>query len=297
MYTNAGLGQILPTFLTDPIAKTTGDQLAPEMVKEFGGVYPGKSVNDYVTEVGKAVAVKAKRQDIPYKFTVLADDKVVNAFALGNGQIFVTRAILDVLENEAELAGVLGHEVGHVNKRHINKSIEERLGFTALAELAKALVGKRLSAENQETLTKATDLGFNLAVNGFSRGHESEADEDGVDLSARAGYDPHGIVGVMGKFQSMEKGKEPSGIEYYLRSHPLARHRVADTTARINARYPGIGGRVGTAKYLAIIRGEEIGGAVAQVWETIKPYAVPAGIVAGSLGLAWVLTKVLVPSK
>lgn len=287
------LGYILPDIISDPIAKMTGDQLAPELEKEFKGKLASPSIQAYVNEVGNRVAANRDRKDIKIKFTALADDKVVNAFALGNGNVYITKALLLTLDNEAELAGVLGHEVGHVNKRHINKSIEERLGASLLMELGKSLLGKKLSDKDKETFSKVTDLAFGLAVNGFSRAHESESDDQGVDLAVKAGYNPQGIVGVMEKFQAMEGGKEPKGIDLYMRSHPLAKTRVADTSARISARYPGFSGETGTVRYQAIIHGEELFGAAGQVWETIKPYAVPAGIIGGSILAGWLIKKLL----
>lgn len=288
------LGYILPDIISDPIASMTGNQLAPELEKEFKGKHSSPRIQAYVNEVGQRMAKNADRQNIKYTFTALADDKVVNAFALGNGNIYITQALLASLDNEAELAGVLGHEVGHVNKRHINKSIEERLGAALLMDLGKSLIGKKLSDKNKESLGKATDLAFGLVTNGFSRAHESESDDQGVDLSVKAGYDPRGIVGVMQKFQKMEGGKEPKGIELYLRSHPLAKNRVADTSARIAARYPGFGGDLGAARYQMIVHGEAVMGAVGEIWDTIKPYAVPAGIVGASILAGWVLKKLLV---
>ena len=288
------LAYILPDLISDPIASMTGNQLAPELEKEFKGKHSSPRIQTYVNGVGQRLAVNADRQNVKYKFTALADDKVVNAFALGNGNIYITQALLASLDNEAELAGVLGHEVGHVNKRHINKSIEERLGASLLMDLGKSLLGKSLSDKDKESVGKATDLAFGLFVNGFSRAHESESDDQGVDLAVKAGYDPRGIVGVMEKFQKMEGGKEPKGIELYLRSHPLAKTRVADTSARISARYPSVGGELGTARYQMIVHGEAVMGAVGEIWDTIKPYAVPAGIVGGSLIVGLILKKLLV---
>src|SRR4051812_18345303 len=113
--TNEVTGEVQHLSLTPQDEVALGLQAAPQMTKEYGGEFPDADVDAYVEAIGQKVAhaVGEKGNSYPYRFHVLADSRTVNAFALPGGQVFITEALLVKLENEAELAGVLGHEIGH----------------------------------------------------------------------------------------------------------------------------------------------------------------------------------------
>jgi predicted Zn-dependent protease len=152
----------------------------------------------YVNLVGLAVAASDPRPDVRYRFGVLGTDQV-NAMATPGGYVFVTRGALALMESEAELAGVLAHEVGHVNEKHVVEEIQDR----ARTELGTELAGKALNAD-PEALDKVVGLGTNVLFLGLSREDELEADSLGVVYASRAGYDPAGLGAFVRKLEANE---------------------------------------------------------------------------------------------
>jgi predicted Zn-dependent protease len=152
----------------------------------------------YVNLVGLAVAASDPRPDVRYRFGVLGTDQV-NAMATPGGYVFVTRGALALMESEAELAGVLAHEVGHVNEKHVVEEIQDR----ARTELGTELAGKALNAD-PEALDKVVGLGTNVLFLGLSREDELEADSLGVVYASRAGYDPAGLGVFVRKLEANE---------------------------------------------------------------------------------------------
>lgn len=157
----------------------------PKILEQFGGVYQEGEVGAYVAEIGGRLARNSEMEDLQFRFTVL-DTPMVNAFALPGGYVYVTRGLLALANSEAEVAGVIGHEIGHVTARHG----AERYGRSTLAGLgsvAAAVLGSSLD------VPVASDL-YNLAASGylagFSRSQEYESDMLGVRYISRTGYDP-----------------------------------------------------------------------------------------------------------
>lgn len=241
------LGQILiPEFLERSLA----DQVAPAIEAQFGGIHPNQALNRYVDSVVQKLAKNSARPSWPHRGRVLADPKTVNAFALGNGNVYITAALLRLLGDESELAGVMGHEVGHVSARHMSKNMEAALGVQGLQLLANMVIQKvaGASADQQAIIAKVGSTISELITSGYSRVNESEADDLGLDLSIALGYDPNGIVRVFEKFQTLEKGEPGLGI--FFRSHPMARQRVAALRNDINAKYPGRTGQTNQETFL-----------------------------------------------
>jgi predicted Zn-dependent protease len=152
----------------------------------------------YVNLVGLAVAASGPRPDVRYRFGVL-DTEQVNAMATPGGYVFVTRGALALMESEAELAGVLAHEVGHVNEKHVIEEIQDR----ARTELGTDLAGEALGAD-PEALDKVVGLGTNVLFLGLSREDELEADSLGVVYAEAAGYDPAGLAAFVRKLEANE---------------------------------------------------------------------------------------------
>ncbi|HZD26795.1 MAG TPA: M48 family metalloprotease, partial [Alphaproteobacteria bacterium] len=170
-----------------------GREEHPKLVKEFGGPYEHGKLNGYVTSVGKRLAAHSEHPELPYSFTIL-DTPIVNAFALPGGYVHVSRGLLALASNEAELAGVLAHEIGHVNARHT----AERLAAAQAAQFG-LLLGS-IGAAAAGLPSQVMDVGqtvATLAIQGYSRQQEMEADMLGVRYMSQAGYDPNAMVSFL----------------------------------------------------------------------------------------------------
>lgn len=195
-----------------------GMNATPEMTQQFGGKTSDAWCQDYVTNIGRALAAKTEADNptLPWEFTLL-DSDVINAFALPGGKVFVTRGLAARMTNEAQMAGVLGHEVGHVTARHINDRMTSQLGLGVLSVLAGA-------AARNEDVARATQQVGSVALLSFSRDEENEADLLGMRYMSRLGYDPKGQMQVMQVLADASKGgaKQPE----FLSTHPYPEHRV-----------------------------------------------------------------------
>jgi predicted Zn-dependent protease len=241
------------------VEKAVGDQSAPAVEAEYGGPTKDVRLTEYVEFVGRRLLPFSPRKDFPHKFTVLESDKVVNAFALGNGNVYVTKGLLHLLRDEAELAEVIGHEIGHVANRHIASKIDASIGVGGLLALAEGIYavkkGDKISKETQELINTANAVTQALVINGFGRSQELESDEDGLKYMVKAGYDPMGAVRVFETFQ--KKFGDVKGLDVFFSSHPTASQRISDLQARIKAKYPGVSGETFQDRYQSIVYGGE----------------------------------------
>jgi beta-barrel assembly-enhancing protease len=214
---------------------TLGLQSAPEMAREMGGLDPDPSVQADVEAVGQRVVAQSVAARTPYKFQfrVLADRDTVNAFALPGGPIFITRGLLRGLENEAQLAGVLGHEVGHVVARHSS----EQIAKSQLAQTLAGAVGVAASDEQgrgQQAAQMAALVG-QLAQLRYGRQDELQADALGVDLMSDASYDPRALGEVMAILARAGGG---SRTPQFLSSHPDPGDRQEKIREAIAKKFP-----------------------------------------------------------
>jgi predicted Zn-dependent protease len=263
------------------VEKATGDQSAAAVEAQFGGVAPKSNVTEYVDWVGRRLLPYSLRGDEPHKFQVLNDSKVINAFTLGNGNIYVTKGLLGLLDDEAELAEVLGHENGHFGHRHIAAQMDHSIGLGLLLALGEGFLlqgkGKQPSGDQQEMIDQANQIAMGLVINGFQRDQELEADQHGLDSIVKAGYDPMGSVRTFQKFQKLET--EVPALEAFFQSHPTATTRISDLQASIAKQYPNAAGDNGRERFQAIING---GATLAEANDTIlgipRPYAIAGGI-------------------
>ena len=208
-----------------------GLQSAPEMADQFGGLDPDASVQSDVASVGERVVSRSVAAKTPYKFQfhVLADPQTVNAFALPGGPVFITRALLSRLGNEAQLAGVLGHEVGHVVARHSSEQI-------AKSQLAQGLVGAVGVATSDQQAAQAAAFVAQMAQMKYGRQDELQADALGVDLMASAGYDPRTLIEVM---EILAKASGGSRQPEFFSTHPDPGNRAEKIRQQIAAKFPG----------------------------------------------------------
>jgi len=263
------------------VERATGDQSAPAVEEQFGGVAPPSPVTEYVDWVGRRLLPFSLRGGEQHKFQVLNSTDVINAFTLGNGNIYVTKGLLNLLDDEAELAEVLGHENGHFGHRHIAAQMDHSIGLGLLLALGEGFLlqgkDKQISADQQEMIDQANQIAMGLVINGFQRDQELEADQHGLDSIVKAGYDPMGSVRTFQKFQKLET--EVPALEAFFQSHPTATTRISDLQASIAKQYPNAAGDNGRERFQAIVNG---GVTLAEANDTIlgipRPYAIAGGI-------------------
>jgi predicted Zn-dependent protease len=201
-----------------------GRQVAAEVSKAYA-VYDDLPVlQKYVDAIGQKLAKKSHRPELDYHFTVV-DSPQVNAFALPGGYIYVTRGILAYLNSEAELAAVLGHEIGHVTARH---SVQQYSASTA-ANIGTLLLGVFVPQLGGQAAQSLMGLANNALLSGYGRSHELEADRLGAEYLARSGYDPQAMIKVIGVLKNQElfdievakqEGREPRRYHGIFATHP-----------------------------------------------------------------------------
>jgi len=197
-------------------------QYQPSQQSQGGRYYIDPNIQFYVSSVGKKLAAVSDRPDLPYEFVVL-NNSVPNAWALPGGKIAINRGLLLHLDNEAELAAVLAHEIVHAAARHTAQQITRG---TLLGAGSQA-VGIMLRDSNYAQVAGlATQLGGAAFMARYGRSAELESDAYGMKYMARAGYDPYGAVKLQENFVKLSKGKTPGFLEGLLASHPPSQERV-----------------------------------------------------------------------
>ncbi len=178
---------------------------------------------NYVNRVGQSLARFSERKDVQYSFNVLSS-KEVNAFALPGGPLYIYTGLLKLMEDEAELAAVMGHEIGHVDGRHAVRQMQPVVGLAAIQALA---FGDKSPASRQ-----ALNFVLGIALTGYSRSHELEADRFGLIYMQRAGYDPNGTVRMFTKLGGQGE-RERNVFEKLSATHPETKERIARLEAEI----------------------------------------------------------------
>ncbi|KRB85710.1 peptidase M48 Ste24p [Sphingomonas sp. Root710] len=223
--------------------KKAGSEAHPQLVQQFGGAMRGPAA-DYVTRVGRKIAVQSGLSNSERDFTVtLLDSPVNNAFAIPGGYVYVTRGLLALMNDEAELASVLGHEIGHVAARHSAKRQQTNTIAQVLAGVVGAVAG---NSGIGDLVGRGAGLGADLITKGFSRTQEYQADDLGVRYLAGAGYDPLGsadMLAILGAQQSLEAriSGQKNSLPTWASTHPNSTDRVK--RARDKASQTGAAGR------------------------------------------------------
>ena len=208
-----GKQQVISLSTEEEIA--IGLQSAPQMAEEYGGLYSDERMQSYVDMVGKKLVDNSVGRNTPYQydFHLLADPNTINAFALPGGQIFITYALFSKLENEDQLAGVLGHEVGHVLGRHSAERIANSEFWQTLAQ------GASVGADAGGLVA---GIGQNVLL-GNGRGDELESDDLGVRFMIKAGYEPREMIGVM---KILKDAAGPGRVPEFQSTHPDPDNRI-----------------------------------------------------------------------
>ncbi|PKO57938.1 MAG: peptidase [Betaproteobacteria bacterium HGW-Betaproteobacteria-19] len=245
-----------------------GRKAHQQVLAEYG-TYANPQLQAYVDRVGQNLARLSHRSRLPWTFTVV-DSPEINAFALPGGYVYITRGLMAYLDNEAELAAVVGHEIGHVTARHgaqrATRQQDAGLGVLAATVLGAVLesqgVGGAASAAGQ--MSQGVAAGW---LASYSREQELQADELGAEYLVRNRYDPGNMVAVIGALKDQERfaadvaraeGRAPPAGANWLSSHPSNDQRLADIR-RFAAGYQGDYGDDGRTRYLQVIDGMSFG--------------------------------------
>lgn len=194
-----------------------GINSAPQMAQEFGGLSQNSQYQEIVKRVGAKVVNNsdAHKTNYPFQFYVLADNRTVNAFALPGGPIFITEALLTRLQSEDQLAGVLGHEVGHVIARHSAEQMSKQ-------ELSQGIAGAAGVAAGDVNSAYYAQVVANMVNMKYGRDDELESDDLGVRFMIQAGYNPEALIGVM---DILEEASGGSQVPEFQSTHPSPSNR------------------------------------------------------------------------
>jgi predicted Zn-dependent protease len=218
-----------------------GRQYHPQIVAEFGGEYGSPELRQYFASVGQLLAQTVERRDLTYTFTLLNSD-IVNAFATPGGYVYITRGLLALCSDEAELAAVLAHELGHIQALHHAR----RHGQSVLAQILLAGAGiltSQVAPQATRTVMDLGQIGAITVLQRYSRENEFEADDLGIRYSARAGYDPTAMARFLDKlrqhsrFEAVLRGQSPDKIDEfdYMATHPAPVERVQRAQANAHS--------------------------------------------------------------
>lgn len=250
--TNPATGeQSFTAFMSPEEELRIGADQHPKILEEFGGAYDDPELGAYVATLGARLAAVSERPDLDFTFTVL-NSPVVNAFALPGGYVYVSRGLVALANSEAELAGVIGHEIGHVTARHA----AERYSRSVLVSLGAGLLG---AISGERAVADLANLGGGLYLRSYSRDNEFEADSLGLRYMTSVGYEPGAVadfltsLGAQTSLEARLRGSDADPNAFnLLATHPRTVDRVREAQQATGALQPG---RVEREAYLRRIDG------------------------------------------
>ncbi|MEM7755815.1 MAG: M48 family metalloprotease [Planctomycetota bacterium] len=233
---NPATGRTQFILMSRASAIQTGEELAPQFTAEYGGSISDADVVAYVRDIGERMAATTEGDNpsLPWQFTVL-DSDVINAFALPGGKVFISRGLAARMRNEAQLAGVIGHEIGHVTARHVN----DRMAQSALAQGGQVLLDALLSGQGdaiREVAANVYGLGGQTTILAWGRGQELESDALGMRYMTNVGYNPRGQRQVM-EILARATGGDGRPAEWQS-THPYPETRIDMIDALLAEEYP-----------------------------------------------------------
>jgi len=239
--------QSFTAFMSPEKEREVGAKEHPKIIEQFGGVYDVPALGFYVARIGAKLAGYSELPDLDYTFTILNDEKV-NAFAVPGGYVYITRGLLAIASDEAEMAGVLAHEIGHLTARHT----AQRYSATMATNIGLQVLGVLGSVAGAPTGTgQLVSYGAQAALQSYSREQELESDQLGVRYLSRAGYDADAMTGFFHKLQDHSKlqaamrGEKNKSENFSIMStHPLTSERITEAErlaaeAHVNGRERG----------------------------------------------------------
>lgn len=228
-----------------------GAEQHERVVAQYGGEYIQEGLNEYILDIGLRLAFVSEMRDLPWRFTIL-NSPVVNAFALPGGYVYITRGLLSLATNEAEVAGVLAHEIGHVTARHGAARQSRATGIGLLGVLAGVLTGSSVVQELGQQLG-------GLYVASYSREQEYEADQLGVRYLGKAGYPREAMADFLSRMDAQTKymaamtGNAGGGSFDFFASHPQTGDRIERAAASANQKADDLDRKFEKDRYLAAI--------------------------------------------
>jgi predicted Zn-dependent protease len=218
-------------------------QMGQEYAQQINAQLPivqDPELNRYINVLGDSIAGLTSRKDLNWHFFIV-DSKEVNAFAVPGGYVYVNRGLIERSDKMDEVAGVLGHEIGHVVRRHTVKQMEKEQGANVGITLACVLTG----VCNSQVAGAAINIAGGAAFARFSRSDEAEADQEGFNNVVHAGISPEGMVTMFQKLLEERKSR-PAGVEAWFLTHPLEEDRITAIQTRINQLPPSALASLGT---------------------------------------------------
>ncbi|MDX2116053.1 MAG: M48 family metallopeptidase [Planctomycetota bacterium] len=229
--TNIATGNRQLDYLSREDEIAIGEESQPQLTQEYGGAITDPAINSYITRVAMSMVehTEGDYRELPWQFTLLNSD-VINAFALPGGKVFISRALAEEFTTEAQLAGVLGHEIGHVTAEHADRSIQNQLPASVLATIGGAVAGE--SASMQAAVNVLVSGAGTFALR-YSREQENEADQLGMRYMTKAGYHPKGMLEVMQVLARATEGA--GGPPEWLSTHPAPQTRIGIIRERLDS--------------------------------------------------------------
>ncbi|MBA3887465.1 MAG: M48 family metalloprotease, partial [Acidobacteria bacterium] len=219
--TNPATGERQFSLMSEAQEVQIGKEVDVEIRREMG-VYDNAELQQYVSRIGQRLARASERPELPWQFAVV-DEPAVNAFAVPGGYIYLTRGILAFLHDEDQLAGVLGHEIGHVTARHSAQQYTKQ----TTAGVGLALLG--IFVPEARPFQGITETAAGLLLLRYGRDHERQADRLGVQYTAQTGYDPAGVAGMLTTLARLDEAAgERRGVPNWLSTHPAPADRVVE---------------------------------------------------------------------
>jgi predicted Zn-dependent protease len=244
--TNPITGQVQHVAMTPQEEIAMGLQAAPEMARQFGGLTRDARAQERVKAVGaRLVASIPKAGNIyEFNFSLLADPRTVNAFALPGGQVFITEALYSRLQTEGQLAGVLGHEIGHVVHRHSAQQMSKAGLIQGVA--GAVATGAADGSGGGQLIAQGSRMAAQMLQLKYGRGDETQADEFAVEIMPGAGYDPRAMLGVMEILSKASGGDQNDSRRppEWMSSHPDPGNRLEHLKTLISRKFPPESGGV-----------------------------------------------------
>ena len=224
-------GQREISLMSEKDEKAIGKTEHPKIIKQFGGIYKNDVLQNYIESLGKFLVTTSESSNLKFTFTIL-NTPIVNAFALPGGYIYLTRGLIYLCQNEAQLAGVISHEIGHVTGRHSAKRYTTAVGANLLGNLLNTLIKNPI-------LQNLTNTTSSLYLLSYSRKHEYEADSLATRYMVRAGFEPYEMANFLKKMEqySMLQKKiigDKKKVSELLLTHPNSSKRVIEVINSVN---------------------------------------------------------------
>ena len=248
--TNPATGKRQISFMSEEKEIAMGRQLDAQVRQEMG-LYENDELQRYVQDLGMQIAQRSERPNLPWSFAIV-DSPAVNAFALPGGFIYVTRGILPYLDNEAQLVGVLGHEIGHVTARHSAAQYTRGMG-TSLGVLVGSIFVPEIAP-----FADLAEVGAGMVFMKFGRDDELQADALGAQYTAQGGWDPEQVPAFLTTLARISEASDRNGVPNWLSTHPQPENRVqkvAQTVGKVRTGGPDAAWNIDRDGYLSRIDG------------------------------------------